>query len=188
MKSEWSLFWVLQMQNWCFKWLFTCLNVHISPVPSQNAPSSRRNLRGPKRFTRTWTGRPFHLQSRRGSGTDWLRHLLLGNMFSISELYAISGQEHWDTIVPLSSDSQGIPGLLAKQCVIHVMLKNWDSYWTLQQHTHRYLLSVAKMFEGLSRSKTVNTLRTDHLSFDVLMIVTKLVVAITSYCLSNLYN
>lgn len=50
-------------------------------------------------------------------------------MFSISELRTIPGQQHWETIVLPSTDSQGILGLLAlieKQCVIHDKLKKLD--------------------------------------------------------------
>lgn len=93
--------------------IHTLMSIFLLFILPQEAPPSRRNLRGPKRCSRTWTGWPFHLQSWWGSGTDWLRHLLLGNMFSISEQETISGQQHWETIVLPSTDSQGILGLLA---------------------------------------------------------------------------
>lgn len=97
----------------CNRNIHTLMSIFLLFILPQEAPPSRRNLRGPKRCSRTWTGWPFHLQSWWGSGTDWLRHLLLGNMFSISERETISGQQHWETIVLPSNDSQGILGLLA---------------------------------------------------------------------------
>lgn len=105
------------------------MSIFLLFILPQKAPPSRRNLRGPKRCSCTWTVWPFHLESWWGSGTDWLRHLPLGNMFTISELRTIPGQQHWETIVLPSTDSQGILGLLAlieKQCVIHDKLKKLD--------------------------------------------------------------
>lgn len=51
-------------------------------------------------------------------------------MLSISELRPIPGRQHWEAIVLVRTDSQGILGLLAlggKQCVIHDKLKNWTT-------------------------------------------------------------
>lgn len=84
-----SLDYYVSFGRWCiwFWIVISILYVNIFLVhSSQKAPPSDRNLRGPKRCSRTCTIWPFHLQSCWGSGTDWLRHLLLGNMFSISEL------------------------------------------------------------------------------------------------------